>query len=359
MSYSISLIPGDGVGPELVTASKQLLNYVSEIIDTSIYFNEFSFGNQAIRKGLCPSNNERIRSCVSGDAVLLGNIWLKDLSGKSSPHEVNSFLGEIRKQLKIYANIRPINSYESLSEVSPLKHENLIDTIVVREMSQGLLGSEHKFSKNEIGSETATDFEYYDEESIKAIGNLAIAIAEQGTKKIINVDKAIVLSSSQLWRKILKEMVLKNPSVTLENKYIDDVAADIIVNPNKYNVILTTGMFGDILSDEVASLTGISEILPSIEKGVANKGLYSPLQLHNSEDDIIGMGVVNPLGILSATSWLVRMSLDLPELADKIDVAIRRFINEWGFKAIDQKTFTTDQITKKIIQNISIGEYVK
>ncbi|WP_334332417.1 isocitrate/isopropylmalate family dehydrogenase [Companilactobacillus sp. HBUAS59544] len=358
MQYTISVIPGDGIGPELVKSSKRLLSKVGEELDSKIYFDEFKFGNTAVQNGLPPSSQDSINECTSNDAILLGNVWLKDLSGKSSPHEVNAFLGQIRKALGVYANIRPIMSYKSLFERSPLRDNKLIDCIFIREMSEGMLSSDHKKSKNKSGKDTAIDYEYYDEDAIRKVSDLSIKIALQRNKQIINVDKAIVLASSQLWRKILYDDIAINDesSIKLLNMFVDDVASDLIINPDKYNVILTTGMFGDILSDELATLTGTPQILASIEEGVNNKGLYSPLQLHNSNEEIVGTNKVNPLGILSATSWLVRMSLNQSDLADQIDFSISHFINKWGMGAINQKHFTTEEITTNIIQNIDRGD---
>lgn len=350
MKFFLAVIEGDGVGPELVASARRLLTAVTQDRAVDVQIHQVKFGNQAVSAGLTPSDEERLRECANADAILLGNVWLRDLAGTSTPQKVNAFLGQIRRAIHVYANLRPVVSYEALRQLSPLKKGPLINTVVIREMAAGMLNPPH-----ELRPDQARDYEQYDGASIRRVGQLAFGLAAQRRRRLCHVDKAIVLASSQLWRKVLAGLAPHYPRVHFSNCYVDDVAARLINEPGKFDVVLTTGMFGDILADELAALTGTANLLPSIELGRDHRVLYTTNQLHNNDEQIVGTGMVNPLGMLATVAWLVRMTLQQPQLADRIEKAINDFINQFGEQAVDQHSFTTEQITNEIIKRTIKG----
>lgn len=348
MSYKISLIPGDGVGPLLIEQATQLLTAIEGFTHYQFEFNYFNFGNAAVAEGEAPCNEERLQACCTGNAILLGNIWLKDLSGKYTASYVNAFLGKIRKELKVYANLRPIRIYPELATLSTLKNGSTWDIVVVREMAEGMLNYEHS-SQVQSGERTASDLEFYDETAIRRIGQLAVEVSRLRQKKIMNVDKEIVLASSKLWRQVLDELVLNESDIKLTHTYVDDAAAQLVTQPQQFDVLLTTGMFGDILADEIAAISGVADLFPSIEMGENRKGLYTPNQIHSPAP--ASSQNINPLGMLMAVSWLLKNSLQLTTLSQQLDQAINQTIKQYRLTLFKEPPVTSE-LTAQVIQNL-------
>ena len=304
MKYNIAVIPGDGIGPEVITEAVKVLKAVGEKYGHDFVCAEVLAGGAAIDEyGEClPSSTLDV--CKNSDAVLLGAVggpkW-DDVPGDQRPER--ALLG-LRKELNLYANLRPAMVFQELKGASPLKEEIIgegLDILIVRELTGGIY-----FGKHETTDEGAYDIEFYSEPEIRRIAITAFDMAMKRNKRVTSVDKANVLESSRLWRKIVTEVSADYPEVELDHMYVDNAAMQLIRNPHHFDVIVTSNMFGDILSDEASQITGSIGMLPSASLTVGNFGMYEPV--HGSAPDIAGTGKANPL----ATILSVAIPLDFP-----------------------------------------------
>nr|WP_297932610.1 3-isopropylmalate dehydrogenase [uncultured Blautia sp.] len=338
MDYRIALIPGDGIGPEIVREAKKVLDKVCEVYGHHFTYQELLLGGASIDVHGVPLTEETVEAAKASDAVLMGSIggdaktspWYQ-LEPSKRPEA--GLLG-IRKALNLFANLRPAYLYDELKGACPLKEEIIgdgFDMIIVRELTGGLYFGERK-TVEEDGVRKAVDTLSYDEKEIRRIAVKAFEIAKKRRKKVTSVDKANVLDSSRLWRKVVEEVALQYQEVTLEHMLVDNCAMQLVHNPGQFDVILTENMFGDILSDEASMVTGSIGMLSSASLNETKFGLYEPS--HGSAPDIAGKGIANPLATILSAAMMLRFSLDLDQEADAVEAAVAQVLKE-GYRTMD------------------------
>jgi 3-isopropylmalate dehydrogenase len=302
MEKNIAVIPGDGIGPEVVHQSIKVLDAIAQNYGHSFNYTYCLMGADAIDRTGNPLPDETIEVCLGSDAILFGAIghpkYDNDPSAKVRPEQG---LLKLRKTLQLYANIRPVTTYPSLYFLSPLKSKNLqdVDFVIYRELTGGIY-----FGKKEVNADQteASDLCVYSRHEVERIAHLAFRKAQQRKKKLTLVDKANVLETSRLWRKVVQEIAGQYPDVTVDFLFVDNAAMQIILNPKQFDVILTENMFGDIISDEASVITGSLGLLPSASIG-SGSALFEPI--HGSYPQAAGKDIANPLGaILSAAMML-------------------------------------------------------
>lgn len=338
MNYKIALIPGDGIGPEIVAEAKKVLDKVCEVYGHSFSYEEVLLGGASIDVHGVPLTEDAIKSAKASDAVLMGSIGG---DAKTSPwyqlepsKRPEAGLLAIRKALNLFANLRPAYLYEELKGACPLKEEVIgdgFDMIIVRELTGGLYFGERK-TVEENGVTTAVDTLTYNENEIRRIAVKAFDIAMKRNKKVTSVDKANVLDSSRLWRKVVEEVAKDYPDVTLEHMLVDNCAMQLVKDPVQFDVILTENMFGDILSDEASMVTGSIGMLASASLNDTKFGLYEPS--HGSAPDIAGKDLANPIATILSASMMLRYSFDLDKEADAIDSAVKQVLKD-GYRTGD------------------------
>lgn len=338
MEYKIALIPGDGIGPEIVREAKKVLDRICKVYGHHFEYEELLLGGASIDVHGVPLTEETIAAAKASDAVLMGSIGG---DAKTSPwyqlepsKRPEAGLLRIRKALNLFANLRPAYLYEELKGACPLKEEVIgdgFDMIIVRELTGGLYFGERK-TVEENGMRKAIDTLTYDEKEIRRIAVKAFEIAKKRRKKVTSVDKANVLDSSRLWRKVVEEVAVQYPEVTLEHMLVDNCAMQLVHNPGQFDVILTENMFGDILSDEASMVTGSIGMLSSASLNETKFGLYEPS--HGSAPDIAGKGIANPLATILSAAMMLRFSLDLDKEADAVEAAVSKVLKE-GYRTID------------------------
>ena len=338
MNYNISLIPGDGIGPEIVTEAKKVLDKVCEKYNHTFTYSELLLGGASIDAHGVPLTEETIAAAKASDAVLMGSIggdaktspWYK-LEPSKRPEA--GLLG-IRKALNLFANLRPAYLYNELRNACPLRDEIIgdgFDMIIVRELTGGLYFGERK-TIEENGMKKAIDTLTYNENEIRRIAIKAFDIAMKRRKKVTSVDKANVLDSSRLWRKVVEEVAKEYPEVTLEHMLVDNCAMQLVRDPKQFDVILTENMFGDILSDEASMVTGSIGMLSSASLNETKFGLYEPS--HGSAPDIAGQNKANPIATILSAAMMLRFSLDLDKEADAVEAAVQKVLTD-GYRTGD------------------------
>ena len=338
MDYKIALIPGDGIGPEIVREAKKVLDKVCEKYGHSFSYSEVLLGGASIDVHGVPLTDEAIATAKSSDAVLMGSIggdaktspWYK-LEPSKRPE---AGLLAIRKALNLFANLRPAYLYNELRKACPLRDEIIgdgFDMIIVRELTGGLYFGERQ-TIEENGVKKAIDTLSYNENEIRRIAIKAFEIARKRRNKVTSVDKANVLDSSRLWRKVVEEVAKDYPEVEVSDMLVDNCAMQLVMNPGQFDVILTENMFGDILSDEASMITGSIGMLSSASLNKTKLGLYEPS--HGSAPDIAGKNVANPIATILSAAMMLRYSLDLDKEADAIEAAVAAVLKE-GYRTTD------------------------
>lgn len=338
MNYNISLIPGDGIGPEIVAEAKKVLDKVCEKYGHTLSYSEVLLGGASIDVHGVPLTDEAIATAKASDAVLMGSIggdaktspWYK-LEPSKRPE---AGLLAIRKALNLFANLRPAYLYNELRAACPLRDEIIgdgFDMIIVRELTGGLYFGERK-TVEENGVKKAIDTLSYNENEIRRIAIKAFDIAMKRRKKVTSVDKANVLDSSRLWRKVVEEVAKDYPEVTLEHMLVDNCAMRLVRDPKQFDVILTENMFGDILSDEASMVTGSIGMLSSASLNETRFGLYEPS--HGSAPDIAGQNKANPIATILSAAMMLRFSLDLDEEANAVEAAVQKVLTA-GYRTGD------------------------
>ncbi|MGI6094013.1 MAG: 3-isopropylmalate dehydrogenase [Lachnospiraceae bacterium] len=338
MDYKIALISGDGIGPEIVKEARKVLDKVCEVYGHSFSYEELLLGGASIDVHGVPLTDETIEKAKSCDAVLMGSIggdaktspWYQ-LEPSKRPEA--GLLG-IRKALNLFANLRPAYLYNELRGACPLKEEVIgdgFDLLIMRELTGGLYFGERK-TVEENGVRKATDTLTYDEHEIRRIAVRAFDVARKRRKKVTSVDKANVLDSSRLWRKVVEEVAAEYPDVTLEHMLVDNCAMQLVHNPGQFDVILTENMFGDILSDEASMITGSIGMLSSASLNDTKFGLYEPS--HGSAPDIAGKDIANPVATILSAAMMLRYSLDLDREADAVEAAVQKVLKA-GYRTGD------------------------
>ena len=364
-NYKIAVIPGDGIGPEICRSAMKVLKRTSAKYGFGLSFNKYLAGGAAIDSCGIPLPEETLEGCKASDAVLLAAVggpqWDK-LDPSIRPER--ALLG-LRKGLGLYANLRPALLFSELASASPLKDPGDIDLIIVRELTGGIYFgesgssfSEELLSDDSVKGECAYDTESYSEGEIRRILDQGFRTASGRSGKLTLVDKANVLTTSRLWRKIAEEMKSGYPEVTLDYLYVDNACMQLIGRPSSFDVIVTSNMFGDILSDEAGMLTGSVGLLPSASLGAAGTpGMYEPI--HGSAPDIAGTGKANPIAMILSASMMLDMALGETDAAEEIEAAVRKAIAK-GYRTPDiisgedgEIPVDCEGMTSAILENIS------
>ena len=338
MNYKVAVIPGDGIGPEIIAEARKVLDKIGEKYGHTFEYQELLMGGCSIDAYGEPLTDETLEKARASDSVLLGAVG-GDV-GKSGWYELppdkrpEAGLLKIRKGLGLYANIRPAVLFDELSGACPLKEDITnggFDFVVMRELTGGLYFGERK-TIEENGVLKAIDTLTYDENEIRRIAKWGFDVAMKRNKKVCSVDKANVLDSSRLWRKVVKEVSEEYPEVELTDMLVDNCAMQIVRDPKQFDVILTENMFGDILSDEASMVTGSIGMLSSASLGSTKLGLYEPS--HGSAPDIAGQDKANPLATILSAAMMLRYSFDLGKEADAIEDAVKQVLKE-GYRTVD------------------------
>jgi 3-isopropylmalate dehydrogenase len=338
MKLNITCIPGDGIGPEIVAEAKKVLNKVAEVYGHEITYKDILMGGASIDVHGVPLTDEAIADAKAADAVLMGSI-----GGNTStspwyqlPPEKRPEAGllKIRKALNLFANLRPAVLYQELSDACPLRKDisdRGFDLLIMRELTGGLyFGARHTTEVD--GVRTAVDTLTYNENEIRRIAIKAFDIARKRRGIVTSVDKANVLDSSRLWRKVVEEVARDYPDITLSHMLVDNCAMQLVRDPSQFDVILTENMFGDILSDEASMVTGSIGMLASASLNDSKFGLYEPS--HGSAPDIAGMDIANPIATILSAAMMLRYSFDLDKEADAIETAVKSILKK-GYRTAD------------------------
>lgn len=354
--YKIVLLAGDGIGPEISEVSKNVLKKLSKNHNFDIEIIEKLFGGIAYEKYGTPAPEETLDQCKKSDAVLLacvGDIKYDSLARELRPE---SGLLRLRSSLNLFANIRPVKIRKSLLDASTLKKEIVeqVDLIVVRELIGGIYFGKPRGNITNTKIPKAFNTMVYDSSEIERITEIAIKIANQRNKKICSVDKSNVLEVSQLWRDTVSNIALKDKNISLSNMYVDNAAMQLVKDPGQFDVILTSNLFGDILSDLAAMLTGSIGMLPSASLNNNGPGVFEPV--HGSAPDIAGKNIANPIAMLLSASMMLKIGLNEEEAADNLETAIDKVLSK-GFRTADlaagsSKVLSCSEIGEKIIDEI-------
>lgn len=336
--YNIAVIPGDGIGPEIVAEAIKVLDAVAIKYSLEFNYKEYLLGGVAYDAKGTPLPEETIKGALESDAVLFGAIGGKKWDNLPKEKRPEAGLLGIRKALDLYANLRPVIVYDELIEASTLKPDIIrgVDILIVRELTGGIYFGEPRGEK----SEKAFNTMIYTKEEIERIAHIAFKSAMERNKKVCSVDKANVLEVSRLWRRVVDEVAINYPEVELTHMYVDNAAMQLIRNPKQFDVLLTSNLFGDILSDEASMLCGSIGLLPSASIG-SKTALYEPI--HGSAPDIAGQGVANPIATIASASMMLRYSLKEIEAADRIDSAIKTLLKD-GYRTKDISDFGAKEI---------------
>ena len=354
-NYKIGLLRGDGIGPEIVDSAVRVLEAVGKKYDIEFAFTPYLIGGAAIDACGEPLPKETVEGCLASDSVLLGAVggpkW-DNLAGNVRPEK--ALLG-IRSAMGLFTNLRPAKLYPALKDECPLRADivaNGFDIMIVRELTGGIYFGERGYREGKYGEE-AYDTEAYSRMEIERIARVAFETARKRRKKLTSIDKANVLETSRLWRKIMHEVAAEYPDVELFDMLVDNAAMQLVRNPSQFDVIVTSNMFGDILSDEASQITGSIGMLPSASLGEGKRGLYEPI--HGSAPDIAGQGKANPIATILSAAMMLLYAFDLTAESDAIVSAVDKALNE-GYRTADiargGEWLSTDEMTDKIIERI-------
>ena len=356
MNYNIALLHGDGIGPEIVDSAVKVLLAVGEKFGHTFNFTPYDIGGIAIDKHGKPLPEETVEGCLASDSVLLGAVggpkW-DTLPGNIRPEK--ALLG-IRSAMGLFTNLRPAKLYPALKGECPLREDivaNGFDIMIVRELTGGIYFGERGYREGKYGEE-AYDTESYSRMEIERIARVAYETARKRNKKLISIDKANVLETSRLWRKIVHELASEYPDVEVADMLVDNAAMQLVRNPSQFDVIVTSNMFGDILSDEASQITGSIGMLPSASLSDNTRGLYEPI--HGSAPDIAGQNKANPIATILSGAMMMLYSFSEVDASDLIVNAVDKVL-EKGYRTADlahgAPALTTSEITDKIIEAIA------
>ena len=335
MDAMITLLPGDGIGPEVIAEARKVLTAVAEQFQHNFTYTEALMGGIAIDTTGSPLPEETLGHCLKSDAVLLGAVGGPKWSDPTAPVRPEQGLLKLRKSLGVFANLRPVKVFSALADASPLKPERVanVDIMFVRELTGGIYFGTPQGREVTENGRTGYDTMRYHEKEVRRVLHIAFGLAQQRRGKVTSVDKANVLASSRVWREIAHEVAREYPTITYEDVLVDACAMYLVNRPSDFDVIVTGNMFGDILSDETAMIAGSLGMLPSAALGHHGSiGLYEPI--HGSAPDIAGRGIANPLATLLSTAMMLRLSLGLNEEAKKIETAVTTVL-EAGHRTAD------------------------
>jgi 3-isopropylmalate dehydrogenase len=354
-SYKIGLLRGDGIGPEIVDSAVRVLEAVGKKYDMRFEFTPYLIGGCAIDACGEPLPSETVEGCLASDSVLLGAVggpkW-DNLPGHLRPEK--ALLG-IRSAMGLFTNLRPAKLYPALKAECPLREDivaNGFDIMIVRELTGGIYFGERGYREGKYGEE-AYDTESYSRMEIERIVRVAFETARKRRKKLTSIDKANVLETSRLWRKIVHEIAEEYPDIQVSDMLVDNAAMQLVRNPSQFDVIVTSNMFGDILSDEASQITGSIGMLPSASLSENTRGLYEPI--HGSAPDIAGQNKANPIATILSASMMLLYAFDEKEASKAIVDAVDKVLNS-GLRTADlargQKALSTQEMTDAIIENL-------
>ena len=334
MEFQIALIKGDGIGPEIVDSAVRVLEKIGQKYGHTFHCTPYLAGGCAIDETGIPLPEETVQGCLNADSVLLGAVggpkWDKN-PGHLRPEK--ALLG-LRAALGLFTNLRPAKIYPALAGDCPLRPDivaNGFDMVMVRELTGGIYFGERGRREGKYGPE-AYDTEAYSVMEIERIARVAFETARKRRKNVISIDKANVLETSRLWRETVHRIAEEYPDVTCTDMLVDNAAMQLVRNPTQFDVVVTTNMFGDILSDEASQITGSIGLLPSASLGSTKRGLYEPI--HGSAPDIAGQNKANPIATILSAAMMLRYSFDLGKEADEIEAAVDRVLNK-GLRTAD------------------------
>ncbi|MDQ4121650.1 MAG: 3-isopropylmalate dehydrogenase [Acidobacteriota bacterium] len=354
MKLKITVLPGDGVGAEVTEQAVRVLKTVAKLENHDFQFVEKPVGGVAIKELNSPLPDDTLETCLSSDAVLLGAVGAPEFDHLKGEMRCESGLLRLRSNLGGFANLRPAVCYEALADCSPLRRERVAgaDILIVRELLGGLYFGEPRAVESNGESRVGYNTMRYTAEEIERVARVAFEAAKTRRGKVTSVDKANVLETSQLWREVVNEVSLDYPEIELEHFYVDACAMSLVTNPKRFDVILTENLFGDILSDEAAVLTGSLGMLASASIG-GKVGLYEPV--HGSAPDIAGKNIANPIGAIVSAAMLLRYSANLEQSARYIEEAIQNVLSE-GYRTKDLgdagNSVSTEEMGALIIENL-------
>ena len=355
MSKRILVLPGDGIGQEVTDATMQILKFIIKKFNLDFSINTLDVGGTAYEKTGSPIPHEVLQAAKEADAVLFGAVGAPKWDNLSWDDRPENALLTLRKELNLFANLRPAFLFKELSEASPIKEKIIegLDILIVRELTGGIYFGEPRGVVEDETPNYAFNTMIYNEDEIRRIAKIAFESAQKRSGKLCSVEKANVLEVSKFWRSIVTEMSAKYPDVELSHQLADNTAMQLVLNPNQFDVIVASNLFGDILSDIAATLTGSIGMLPSASLDSSFKGMYEPC--HGSAPDIANQDIANPLAMIGSLSMALKYSLDEEVVSNKIDAAIKTFIQK-GFRtkdiATDENYLKTSEVAGKIIKII-------
>lgn len=350
MKYNIAVIPGDGIGPEVIKETIRVLDCATKKTDITLDYKYYLAGGCAIDEKGCPLPKETVEGAKKSDSVLLGAVGGEKWDNLASDMRPENALLGLRSELSLFANLRPAVLFEQLAKACPLKSELIkegLDIIVIRELTGGIY-----FGKKERNETSAYDTLTYSEKEVRRIAHVAMKTALGRKKQVVSVDKANILESSRLWRSVVTDVAKEYPDIALSHMYVDNAAMQLVRNPAQFDVIVTGNMFGDIISDEAAMITGSIGMLPSASLGKTTFGMYEPV--HGSAPDIAGKGIANPLATIMSAAMMFRYSLDQELVANNIENAVNSALSK-GARTKDialegEKTLSTSEMTNVVIE---------
>jgi 3-isopropylmalate dehydrogenase len=351
-AFDILLLPGDGIGPEVVGAAREVIDAATDHFGVEVRYKERRIGGTAIREEGEPVSRETLETASASDAVLLGAVGHPDFD--NAPVRPEAGLLGLRKHLGAFANLRPVTAIPALLDSSPLKREVVdgVDVLIVRELTGGIY-----FGEKEEGEEMASDHCVYTREEIERVARVAFEAAKRRKRRVTSVDKANVMATSRLWRKVVSEVAEDYPEVELDHVLVDAAAMFLVRTPTRFDVMLTENLFGDILSDEAAMLPGSMGMLPSASIGnPGSPGIFEPV--HGSAPDIAGEGKANPYATILSAAMMFRHSLGRPDVAYAIEQGVSVAL-EAHFSTPDLGgKKTTEEVTKAVSKWVAAGEGV-
>ncbi len=331
MNKKITVLSGDGIGPEIIKEAIKVLDKIAVKYNHKFEYTYVDIGGCSIDKYGVPITDEGMTKCKEADSVLLGAVGGPKWDNCPATIRPEKALLAVRKELGLFANLRPTKLFNQLADASPLKNGGDIDLLIVRELTGGVyFGEKNTFEKD--GQTVSTDLMIYSESEVERIGRVAFETALKRNKKIASVDKANVLETSRLWRKVMHRLKEEYPDVEYSDVLVDNCAMQLIKNPTQFDVIVTENMFGDILSDEASMLTGSIGMMPSASLSGTTLGMYEPI--HGSAPDIAGMDIANPLGTILSVAMMFRYSFDMAQEADDIEAAVNAVLDK-GYRTAD------------------------
>ncbi|ERN52448.1 3-isopropylmalate dehydrogenase [Alkalihalophilus marmarensis] len=357
MKKTIAVLPGDGIGPEVVGSALRVLDQLAEQFNHQFDYTFADIGGCAVDQHENPLPDQTLEVCRQSDAIILGAVGGPKWDQLAPEMRPEKGLLKLRKELQLFANLRPVTCYESLLDASPLKPERIkgVDFIIVRELTGGIYFGEPRERKGEGGDEIAIDTLTYTRYEIERIVRKGFELAQVRRGKVTSVDKANVLESSRLWREVVEQVAADYPDVSYEHMLVDNAAMQLIRQPAYFDVVVTENMFGDILSDEASMLTGSLGMLPSASLSAVGPSLYEPI--HGSAPDIAGTNKANPLATISSVAMLLKYEFGLEEEARVLEEAVSAVL-ESGVRTADlakegEAQASTDEVTDEVIKQLN------